>query len=148
MQQTIWRQQPPASCDTQAHDTVMRTLLELSQSVGRVASKIDSLDTSDREIKASLQDEARGIRKAIDGLAGELRDELDDLDMRHASLKDEVAAIRQILSERDAELRGIKRALGWGATLLSGAGVLFGWCLTKFGSLILYSLGLGGSGGK
>lgn len=48
---------------------------------------------------------------------------------------------------QEAEARGIRRALGWGATILSGAGVLLGWFLSKFGTVILYSLGLGGSGG-
>ena len=91
--------------------------------------------------------EAKAIRRAIDGLASELRDQLEEQEGVIATQSDRIAALERHIVAQEAEARGIRRALGWGATILSGAGVLLGWFLSKFGTVILYSLGLGGSGG-
>lgn len=124
----------------QGSSIIEQHLYTLGMQLGQVLTKVEGLAEGETSIKKELRDEAAAIRRAIDGLASELRDELNLQD-------DRIAAIEQHIAEQAAEARGIRRALGWGATLVSGAGVLLGWFLSKFGTLILVSLGLGGSGG-
>lgn len=138
------KQLPTAS---QGGSLIEQHLYSLGVQIGQVLTKVEGLEEGEASIKRELRDEATAIRRAIDGLAKELRDELNGQDEAIATQSDRIAAIEQHLVEQAAEARGIRRALGWGATLVSGAGVLLGWFLSKFGTLILFSLGLGGSGG-
>lgn len=136
-----------AAPQAQAGSPIEQHLYTLGMQIGQVLTKIEGLTDDGENIKRALHDEAAAIRRAIDGLAKELRDELNGQDEVIATQSDRIAAIERLLAAQEAEARGIRRALGWGATLLSGAGVLLGWFLSKFGTVILYSLGLGGSGG-
>lgn len=121
------RKSPPSAAVPQAQESSLldQHLYTLGMQIGHVVTKVDG-----------LTDEAAAIQRSIDGIAQGLR-ELDE----------RTAAIERHLAAQEAEARGIRRALGWGATILSGAGVLLGWFLSRFGTVILYSLGLGGSGG-
>lgn len=130
------QQHPPQEARQQGGSLLEQHLYEIGVKIGEVLSKVDGQTA-----------EAKAIRRAIDGLAKELRDELNEQDDVLATQSDRIAAIERHLAAQEAEARGIRRALGWGATILSGAGVLLGWFLSKFGTVILYSLGLGGSGG-
>lgn len=137
------QQHPPQEARQQGGSLLEQHLYEIGVKIGEVLSKVDGQTA-----------ESEAIRRAIDGLAKELRDELNEQDEvlatqsdRIAAQSDRIAAIERHLAAQEAEARGIRRALGWGATILSGAGVLLGWFLSKFGTVILYSLGLGGSGG-
>lgn len=131
----------------QGGSLIEQHLYTLGMQIGQVLTKIDGLEEGEAGIKKELRDEAAAIRRAIDGLAKELRDELNEQDDVLATQSDRIAALERHIVAQEAEARGIRRALGWGATILSGAGVLLGWFLSKFGTVILYSLGLGGSGG-
>ena len=130
------QQHPPQEARQQGGSQLEQHLYEIGVKIGEVLSKVDGQTA-----------EAKAIRRAIDGLASELRDQLNEQDEILATQSDRIAAIERHLVAQEAEARGIRRALGWGATILSGAGVLLGWFLSKFGTVILYSLGLGGSGG-
>ena len=130
------QQHPPQEARQQGGSLLEQHLYEIGVKIGEVLSKVDGQTA-----------EAKAIRRAIDGLASELRDQLNEQDEILATQSDRIAAIERHLAAQEAEARGIRRALGWGATILSGAGVLLGWFLSKFGTVILYSLGLGGSGG-
>ena len=130
------QQHPPQEARQQGGSQLEQHLYEIGVKIGEVLSKVDGQTA-----------EAKAIRRAIDGLASELRDELNEQEEVIATQSDRIAAIERHLAAQEAEARGIRRALGWGATILSGAGVLLGWFLSKFGTVILYSLGLGGSGG-
>ena len=130
------QQHPPQEARQQGGSQLEQHLYEIGVKIGEVLSKVDGQTA-----------EAKAIRRAIDGLASELRDQLEEQDDVLATQSDRIAAIERHLVAQEAEARGIRRALGWGATILSGAGVLLGWFLSKFGTVILYSLGLGGSGG-
>ena len=130
------QQHPPQEARQQGGSLLEQHLYEIGVKIGEVLSKVDGQTA-----------EAKAIRRAIDGLASELRDQLNEQDEILATQSDRIAAIERHLVAQEAEARGIRRALGWGATILSGAGVLLGWFLSKFGTVILYSLGLGGSGG-
>lgn len=137
-------QQAPAQ---QGGGLIEQHLYVLGMQIGKVLTKIEGLEEGETGIKKELRTEAAAIRRAIDGLASELRDQLEEQEGVIATQSDRIAAIERHLAAQEAEARGIRRALGWGATILSGAGVLLGWFLSKFGTVILYSLGLGGSGG-
>ena len=130
------QQHPPQEARQQGGSQLEQHLYEIGVKIGEVLSKVDGQTA-----------EAAAIRRAIDGLASELRDQLEEQEGVIATQSDRIAAIERHLAAQEAEARGIRRALGWGATILSGAGVLLGWFLSKFGTVILYSLGLGGSGG-
>ena len=130
------QQHPPQEARQQGGSQLEQHLYEIGVKIGEVLSKVDGQTA-----------EAKAIRRAIDGLASELRDQLEEQEGVIATQSDRSAAIERHLAAQEAEARGIRRALGWGATILSGAGVLLGWFLSKFGTVILYSLGLGGSGG-
>ena len=130
------QQHPPQEDRQQGGSQLEQHLYEIGVKIGEVLSKVDGQTA-----------EAKAIRRAIDGLASELRDQLEEQEGVIATQSDRIAAIERHLAAQEAEARGIRRALGWGATILSGAGVLLGWFLSKFGTVILYSLGLGGSGG-
>lgn len=130
------QQHPPQEARQQGGSQLEQHLYEIGVKIGEVLSKVDGQTA-----------EAKAIRRAIDGLASELRDQLEEQEGVIATQSDRIAAIERHLAAQEAEARGIRRALGWGATILSGAGVLLGWFLSKFGTVILYSLGLGGSGG-
>lgn len=130
------QQHPPQEARQQGGSQLEQHLYEIGVKIGEVLSKVDGQTA-----------EAKAIRRAIDGLASELRDQLEEQEGVIATQSDRIAAIERHLVAQEAEARGIRRALGWGATILSGAGVLLGWFLSKFGTVILYSLGLGGSGG-
>lgn len=130
------QQHPPQEARQQGGSQLEQHLYEIGVKIGEVLSKVDGQTA-----------EAKAIRRAIDGLASELRDQLEEQEEVIATQSDRIAAIERHLAAQEAEARGIRRALGWGATILSGAGVLLGWFLSKFGTVILYSLGLGGSGG-
>lgn len=140
-------QQPQQAAAQQGGSLIEQHLYTLGMQIGQVLTKIDGLEEGETGIKKELRDEAAAIRRAIDGLAKELRDELNEQDDVLATQSDRIAALERHIVAQEAEARGIRRALGWGATILSGAGVLLGWFLSKFGTVILYSLGLGGSGG-
>ena len=130
------QQHPPQEARQQGGSQLEQHLYEIGVKIGEVLSKVDGQTA-----------EAKAIRRAIDGLASELRDQLEEQEEVIVTQSDRIAAIERHLAAQEAEARGIRRALGWGATILSGAGVLLGWFLSKFGTVILYSLGLGGSGG-
>lgn len=130
------QQHPPQEARQQGGSQLEQHLYEIGVKIGEVLSKVDGQTA-----------EAKAIRRAIDGLASELRDQLEEQEGVIATQSDRITAIERHLAAQEAEARGIRRALGWGATILSGAGVLLGWFLSKFGTVILYSLGLGGSGG-
>lgn len=130
------QQHPPQDARQQGGSQLEQHLYEIGVKIGEVLSKVDGQTA-----------EAKAIRRAIDGLASELRDQLEEQEGVIATQSERIAAIERHLAAQEAEARGIRRALGWGATILSGAGVLLGWFLSKFGTVILYSLGLGGSGG-
>ena len=130
------QQHPPQEARQQGGSLLEQHLYEIGVKIGEVLSKVDGQTA-----------EAKAIRRAIDGLASELRDQLEEQEEVIVTQSDRIAAIERHLVAQEAEARGIRRALGWGATILSGAGVLLGWFLSKFGTVILYSLGLGGSGG-
>ena len=130
------QQHPPQEARQQGGSQLEQHLYEIGVKIGEVLSKVNGQTA-----------EAKAIRRAIDGLASELRDQLEEQEGVIATQSDRIAAIERHLAAQEAEARGIRRALGWGATILSGAGVLLGWFLSKFGTVILYSLGLGGSGG-
>ena len=138
---------PPQDARQQGGSLIEQHLYSLGVQIGQVLTKVEGLTDDGENIKRALHDEAAAIRRAIDGLASELRDQLEEQEGVIAAQSDRIAAIERHLAAQEAEARGIRRALGWGATLLSGAGVLLGWFLSKFGTVILYSLGLGGSGG-
>ena len=130
------QQHPPQEARQQGGSQLEQHLYEIGVKIGEVLSKVDGQTA-----------EAKAIRRAIDGLASELRDQLEEQEGVIATQSGRIGAIERHLAAQEAEARGIRRALGWGATILSGAGVLLGWFLSKFGTVILYSLGLGGSGG-
>ena len=138
---------PPQEARQQGGSLIEQHLYSLGVQIGQVLTKVEGLTDDGENIKRALHDEAAAIRRAIDGLASELRDQLEEQEGVIAAQSDRIAVIERLLAAQEAEARGIRRALGWGATLLSGAGVLLGWFLSQFGTVILYSLGLGGSGG-
>lgn len=139
----------PSAAAPQAQEgrPIEQHLYTLGMQIGQVLTKVEGLTDDGENIKRALRDEAAAIRRAIDGLASELRDQLEEQEGVIAAQSDRIAVIERLLAAQEAEARGMRRALGWGATLLSGAGVILGWFLSKFGTVILYSLGLGGSGG-
>ena len=141
------QQHPPQEARQQGGSQLEQHLYEIGVKIGEVLTKIEGLEEGETDIKKELRTEAKAIRRAIDGLASELRDQLEEQEEVIVTQSDRIAAIERHLAAQEAEARGIRRALGWGATILSGAGVLLGWFLSKFGTVILYSLGLGGSGG-
>ncbi len=141
------QQHPPQEARQQGGSLIEQHLYSLGVQIGQVLTKVEGLTDDGENIKRALHDEAAAIRRAIDGLASELRDQLEEQEGVIAAQSDRIAAIERHLAAQKAEARGIRRALGWGATILSGAGVLLGWFLSQFGTVILYSLGLGGSGG-
>lgn len=141
------QQHPPQEARQQGGSQLEQHLYTLGMQIGKVLTKIEGLEEGETGLKKELRTEAAAIRRAIDGLASELRDQLEEQEGVIATQSDRIAAIERHLAAQEAEARGIRRALGWGATILSGAGVLLGWFLSKFGTVILYSLGLGGSGG-
>lgn len=136
-----------AAPQAQGGRPIEQHLYTLGMQIGQVLTKVEGLTDDGENIKRALRDEAAAIRRAIDGLASELRDQLEEQEGVIAAQSDRIAVIERLLAAQEAEARGMRRALGWGATLLSGAGVILGWFLSKFGTVILYSLGLGGSGG-
>ena len=128
------QQHPPQEARQQGGSQLEQHLYEIGVKIGEVLSKVDGQTA-----------EAKAIRRAIDGLASELRDELNEQEEVIATQSDRIAAIERHLAAQEAEARGIRRALGWGATILSGAGVLLGWFLSKFGKKPMHIFGFLGS---
>ncbi len=133
-------EQPAKQAPPQGSSIIEQHLYTLGMQIGQVLTKIEGLEEGATGIKNELRDEAAAIRRAIDGLASELRDELNELDER-------TAAIEAHLAAQEAEARGLRRALRWAGAVLTTAGAALGWMWATFGPQIYAALGIGGSGG-
>lgn len=104
-------------------------LYEVGHKVGELAARVDA-----------LREEGRAARCAVESLTDEVRRLLERQDQRLDALEARLAA-------QEAEGRGIRRALGWGASALGVAGAALGWLLSRGGDWLAALLGPGGTGG-
>lgn len=105
-------------------------LYDLGHKVGELAARVDA-----------LREEGRAARCAVESLTDEVRRLLERQDQRLDALESRLAA-------QEAEGRGMRRALGWGASALGMAGAVLGWLASRGGDWFLALLGGGTGGGR
>lgn len=116
----------------QPHDK----MLDFSMRIGELTAMVKSLEKVAKDDAGRLQD-------AIENLASEIF----KAERENSARMDR---IERIVAERDAETRGMMKAIRWGGVALTALGSGIGWIMATWGNAITSALGFGGppNGGK
>lgn len=117
---------------TEHHDR----MFDLSMRIGELTASVKSLEKV-------TKDDAERIQDAFENLASEIFKSVRENSER-------MDRIERMLAEREAETRGMMKAMRWGGVALTALGSGLGWVMATWGNAITSALGFGGppNGGK